>query len=266
MHTIFIESDTVETLEFKDSGGKPLLTLNVVKIGADEVPTSAIYQTTSEEMQVLAYLINKKHGEQVQVKQASVEHNQAALGQLNLIGKFMAGDSLSDGTVLFKAIKTWKQSGLKKVSLCFFNPVALTYPDGMEHLVHTSILSVVNAIRSEGLEVEYTVVMPMNVQGVAGKVADHFGDQVISQPIPISLEDLMAYDGVWDLSTITPIDNASEVVLELLGVPTINSQETHNDSSNTESAHAVPENSATAPVGLWLKIWRQILRLFGVRV
>ena len=266
MHTIFIESDVQDKLEFKDPSGNPILTLDVVKIGADNVPTSAIYLSTTEEMQVLAYLVNKKHGEDVRVKQASDEHNTAALGKIPLIGKFMDGKTMSDGRVLFKAIAEWKEQGLEKVSLCFVNPVALTYPDGMEHLVHTSIISVINAIRSEGFEVEYTIQVPINVQGVFDKVREHFGPDVSTKPIPASLHDLSSYDGVWDLSTLTPIDNVSEIVLDLMGVPSITNQENDDDSLNGESTQAVSEDNAESPVSVWIKIWRKILRLFGVRV
>ena len=114
MHTIFIESDVQDKLEFKDQNGVPILSLDVVKIGADNVPTSAIYLSTSEEMQVLAYLVNKKHGDEVRVKQASYEHNTAALQQIPLIGKFMDGKAMSDGQVLFKAISAWKEKVLKR--------------------------------------------------------------------------------------------------------------------------------------------------------
>jgi hypothetical protein len=266
MYTIFIESNDISNLEFKDSNGKPVLQLNVVKPGADEVPVSAIYLATKEEMQVVAYLVDQKYGDKVRVKQASDTHNRLAISEISLVGKFMNGDVLAEGDVLFEAINKWKEAGVEKVSLCFFNPVALTFPDGMEHLVHTSILSIVNAIRSAELEVSYTLIAPLNVEGVYNKVKEHFGDDVHVRPIPASLGELKAFDGVWDLSSISSIDNSSEVVLDLLGVPMTDIKETNNDSDNTKSTDAVPENSTGATISIWIQIWRKVLRMFGIRL
>lgn len=266
MYTIFIESEMIESLEFKDPDGNPVLRLNVVKPGVDEVPISAIYIATREEMQVLAFLINQKHGDSVQVKQASDIHNATAIGEINLVGKFMNGDVLADERVLFKAIEDWQNAGKTKVSLCFFNPVSLTYPDGMEHLIHTTVLTVVNTIRSVNIEVEYEIIAPLNVVGVYDKVREHFGENIKVSPIPVSLASIKQFDGVWDLSTITPIDNSSEIVLDFMGVPKTNIKEKTNDRVNEKCDKSMQEDIAKSPIGIWAKIWSQILRLFGIRL
>lgn len=271
MHTIYVESDSVESLDFKDPEGNPLISLKTIKPGAETVPTASIYVSTSEEMQVVGYLVNQKYGDAVKVKVASDEHNGMALNEAILVGNYMKGDRLEGGRILFQAIDEWQNEGKRTVSLCFFNPVPLTYGDGMEHLIHTSILSVINAIRTAGFEVEYTLAAPLNVAGVLDKVREHFGEDVTIKPLPLSVEDLKGYDGVWDLTSISAIDNTSEIVLNHLGVPVKttkdnDSQEKNNVESDAKSENTVPENTDAKPVGIWIKIWRGILRLFGIRV
>lgn len=192
-----LKGETKEPLVLKDQNGNPMLQINVIPSDVEHANAHFIYAASIFDVRQIAFLINQKFGDSVQLQIFDNEVIESGFDLPKKLGVHVGKDGKDNQYGLLEHISQWEKELKKEVKILFCQSFGNSFTDAY---VSSNILrSISEKFISKGIAVNIDGTLS-NAFPQPGMILNNIHPLNSYMPSILPLTKLLEYDAYWSFS------------------------------------------------------------------